>query len=155
MAFGLEWPLIVELLAMGACMGFLAGLLGVGGGMLLVPFMTFLLTTKGFPADIIVKMAVATSLATICFTSISSVRAHQARGAVRWDIVRTLAPGIVLGSMAGAQLAKAMPSRLLALLFALFVGFSATQMLLDKRPRPSRQLPGTPGMLAAGAIASK
>lgn len=151
MAFGLEWPLIVELLVLGACMGFLAGLLGVGGGMLLVPFMTFLLTVKGFPAEHLVKMAVATSLATICFTSISSVRAHQARGAVRWDIVRTLAPGIVLGSMAGAQLAKAMPSRLLALLFALFVGFSATQMLLDKRPKPSRQLPGTPGMLGAGA----
>lgn len=151
MAFGLEWPLIVELLAMGSCMGFLAGLLGVGGGMLLVPFMTYLLTTKGFPADIIVKMAVATSLTTICFTSISSVRAHHARGAVRWDIVRTLAPGIVVGSMAGAQLAKAMPSRWLALLFALFVGFSATQMLIDKRPRPSRQLPGTAGMLSAGA----
>lgn len=150
MAFGLEWALIVELLVLGACMGFLAGLLGVGGGMLLVPFMTFLLTLKGFPAPYIVKMAVATSLATICFTSISSVRAHHARGAVRWDIVRLLAPGIVVGSMAGAQLAKAMPSNVLALFFALFVGFSATQMLIDKRPKPSRQLPGTAGMLGAG-----
>jgi uncharacterized protein len=152
MAFGLEWPLIVQLLVLGACMGFLAGLLGVGGGMLIVPFMTFLLTAKAFPPEIVVKMAVATSLATICFTSLSSVRAHHARGAVRWDIVRTLAPGIVLGSIAGAQLAKAMPSRLLALLFALFVGYSATQMLRDKRPKPSRQLPGTPGMLGAGGL---
>jgi uncharacterized membrane protein YfcA len=150
MAFGLEWQLIVELLVLGSCMGFLAGLLGVGGGMLLVPFMTILLTNKGFPPEHIVKMAVATSLATICFTSVSSVRAHQARGSVRWDIALLLTPGIVIGSMLGAQVAKALPSRVLALFFALFVGFSATQILIDKKPRPSRHLPKVPGMLAAG-----
>lgn len=152
MAFGLEWQLIVELSVLGACTGFLAGLLGVGGGMLMVPFMTLLLTVKHFPPEHIVKMAVATSLATICFTSISSVRSHQARGAVRWDIVKVLAPGIVLGSLLGAQLAKALPSRVLAMLFALFVSFSATQMLRDKKPRPSRQLPQSAGMFMAGGL---
>ena len=152
MAFGLEWQLVIELLVLGCFTGFLAGLLGVGGGMMLVPFMTLLLTVKAFPPQHIVKMAVATSLATICFTSIASVRAHHARGAVRWDIVKLLAPGIVLGSLLGAQLARALPSSVLALFFALFVGFSATQMLLDKKPRPSRQLPRPPGMLAAGGL---
>jgi uncharacterized membrane protein YfcA len=150
--FGLEWRLIAELLLLGCFTGFLAGLLGIGGGMLMVPFMTLLLALKGFPHVYIIKMAVATSLATICFTSISSVRAHHGRGAVRWDIVRLLAPGIVIGSLLGAQIAKALPSNVLALLFAAFVSFSATQMFIDKRPKPTRQLPQAGGMLGAGGV---
>ncbi len=152
MIFGLEWQLIAELLVLGACTGFLAGLLGIGGGMLMVPFMTLLLGLKGFPNDYTVKIAVATSLATICFTSISSVRAHHQRGAVRWDIARVLAPGIVIGSLLGAQIAKALPASWLALVFAVFVGFSATQMFLDKKPAPTRQLPKAPGMFGAGGV---
>lgn len=152
MIAGLEWQLVAELLVIGAAVGFLAGLLGIGGGMLLVPFMTFLLTQKGFPPEHLIKIAVATSLATICFTSVSSVRAHQGRGAVRWDIVRLLAPGIVIGSMGGAQIARYLPSQALALFFAAFVGFSATQMLLDRKPQATRQLPGTGGMLLAGGM---
>ena len=80
--------LIVELALLGIATGFLAGLLGIGGGMLMVPFITIILSAKGFPADYAVKMAVATSLATICFTSLSSVRAHHRRGAVLWPVVR-------------------------------------------------------------------
>ena len=150
MTLGLEWQLILELLLLGAVAGFLAGLLGVGGGMLMVPFMTFVLTSKGMPSQYVLKMAIATSLATICFTSISSVRTHHQRGAVRWDVVLLLAPGIIAGSLIGAQLAKALPTRILALLFAAFVGFSATQMLIDRKPKPSRLLPGRAGTLAAG-----
>ena len=78
-----------------------AGLLGIGGGMLLVPFLTFLFTIKGVPGERVVHMAVATSLATIMFTSISSVRAHHQRGAVSWHIVKVLAPGILIGSWIG------------------------------------------------------
>ncbi len=150
MTGGLGAQVVAELLLLGSVTGFLAGLLGIGGGMLLVPFLTLLLTSKGMPAEHVVKMAIATSLATICFTSIASVRAHHARGAVLWPVARLLAPGIVIGSLLGAQVAKALPSQALALLFALFVSFSATQMLIDRKPKPSRQLPGTPGMLAAG-----
>ena len=150
MTGGLGWQLVAELLILGSFTGFLAGLLGIGGGMLLVPFMTLLLSTRGMPAQYLVKIAIATSLATICFTSVASVRAHHQRGAVLWPVARLLAPGIVVGSLLGAQLAKALPSQALAILFALFVGFSATQMLIDKKPKPSRQLPGTGGMLAAG-----
>jgi len=151
-SLGLEWTLIAELLLLGCFTGFLAGLLGIGGGMLMVPFMTLLLTLKGFPNAYIVKMAVATSLATICFTSVSSVRAHHGRGAVRWDIVKLLAPGIVIGALLGAQIAKALPSNVLALFFAAFVSFSATQMFLDKKPKPTRQLPRSGGMLGAGGV---
>lgn len=144
--------LIVELLVLGTCTGFLAGLLGIGGGMLMVPFMTFILNTKGFPPEYTVKMAVATSLATICFTSLSSVRAHHQRGAVLWPVALALAPGIVLGSLFGARIAVAMPGKALTVLFALFVGFSATQMFLDRKPKPTRTLPGTPGMAGVGAL---
>ena len=99
----LDLTLVAELLALGTCTGFLAGLLGIGGGMLMVPFMTLILSARGVDAALAVKMAIATSMATILFTSVSSVRAHHKRGAVRWDIVRTLAPGIVLGGLvAGA-----------------------------------------------------
>ena len=95
----LEPLLIVELALLGIGTGFLAGLLGIGGGMLMVPFITLIMSARGVGPDLAVKMAIATSMATIIFTSISSVRAHHKRGAVRWDIVKRLAPGIVLGSL--------------------------------------------------------
>lgn len=152
MSYDLGWQLILELLMLGCISGFLAGLLGVGGGMMLVPFMTLLLSFKQMPPPHVIKMAVATSLATICFTSISSVRAHQRRGAVRWDIVKLLAPGIILGSLIGAQIAKALPSRALALFFAAFVSYSATQMFRNRKPRPTRQLPDGIGMFGTGGV---
>ena len=148
----LEPLLILELALLGLGTGFLAGLLGIGGGMLMVPFLTFILSAKGFPQDYVVKMAVATSLATICFTSLSSVRAHHRRGAVLWHVAKLLAPGIVLGSLLGAQIAVALPGKVLSVLFALFVGFSATQMFLDRKPKPSRTLPGSAGMLGVGGL---
>ena len=144
--------LIAQLLCIGLVTGFLAGLLGIGGGMLMVPFMTFILTNKGFPEAHIVKMAVATSLATICFTSLSSVRAHHKRGAVQWPVALSLAPGIILGSLAGAHVAVALPAKVLTVLFAVFVTFSATQMFLNRKPKPTRVLPGTLGMLGVGAV---
>ena len=88
----LEPALIIELITLGLATGFLAGLLGVGGGMIMVPFLSFIMSTRGASPDLSVKMAIATSMATIIFTSISSVRAHHKRGAVRWDIVKGLAP---------------------------------------------------------------
>jgi uncharacterized protein len=148
----LDPTLVVELLTLGVCTGFLAGLLGIGGGMLMVPFMTFILTSKGFPAEHVVKMAVATSLATICFTSISSVWAHHKRGVVLWPVALTLAPGILLGSALGAQLAVALPGKVLSVLFAVFVAFSATQMFLNRKPKPSRVLPGKLGMFSVGGL---
>jgi uncharacterized membrane protein YfcA len=148
----LEPLLILELALLGTCTGFLAGLLGIGGGMLMVPFLTFILSSKGFPQDYTVKMAVATSLATICFTSLSSVRAHHQRGAVLWNVARLLAPGILVGSLFGAQIAVSLPGKVLSVLFALFVGFSATQMFLDRKPKPTRTLPKGPGMFAMGGL---
>lgn len=148
----MDWSLILVLLLMGAFGGFAAGLLGIGGGMVLVPFITMIFTAKHFPPEVVVHMAIATSLATIMFTSMSSVRAHHAHGAVRWDIVKLLAPGILLGSWLGPWLGKQMNSSALALFFGVFVAFSATQMLLGKKPAGSRELPGAPGLFAAGGV---
>jgi uncharacterized membrane protein YfcA len=148
----MDITLILTLLAMGAAGGFAAGLLGIGGGMVLVPFITMIFTSRGFPPELVVHMAIATSLATILFTSISSVRAHHKHGAVKWRIVALLAPGIVIGSWIGPWIAKQMNASALALVFAVFIAFSATQMLAGKKPAASRELPGTGGMFAAGGV---
>ncbi len=142
--------LIIALLVLGAAVGFAAGLLGIGGGMVLVPFMAIILSTQGFTEEYIVHVAIATSLATIMFTSLSSVRAHHQRGAVLWPVVKLLAPGILLGSWIGPWIGAHMNSSALAGFFAAFVAMSATQMLIDKKPAASRELPPAPGMFAAG-----
>lgn len=152
-SLGLGPALIAELLALGIAAGFLAGLLGIGGGMLLVPFLTLILSLRGVDPALAVKMAVATSMATILFTSLSSVRAHHRLGAVRWDLVRRLAPGIVLGGLlGGGGLFAVLKGQGLALIFAGFVGFSALQMLRDHKPSAARQLPGPGGLTAVGAL---
>ena len=149
----LEPSLILELAALGLCTGFLAGLLGVGGGMMIGPFMTLILSHRGISADLSVKMAIATSMATIIFTSISSVRAHHQRGAVRWDIVRGLAPGIAIGgAIASMGIFAILKGSTLALIFAAFIGFSATQFILDKKPKPGREMPKTSGQWLAGGV---
>lgn len=143
--------LILELLALGLCTGVLAGLLGIGGGTIIVPVMTLIMSARGLPADLAVKIAIATSMGTILFTSLASVHAHHRRGAVRWDIVARLAPGILLGAL-GASLGafSILKGTWLALFFAGFITLSATQMLLNRQPAKHRSLPGTTGQLAAG-----
>lgn len=152
----MDLTLILLLLVLGVVTGFLAGLLGIGGGMVMVPFLVMILTANDFPHDQIIKVAIATSLATIIFTSLSSVRAHHRRGAVRWDIVKALAPGIVLGTLLGAQAVGALPARLIAAFFAVFIGATAYKMLRRRKAaapgtKPA-QLPSTPGLAAAGGI---
>jgi hypothetical protein len=149
----LEPTLIAELALLGLCTGFMAGLLGIGGGMLLGPFLTLILSHRGVNADLSVKMAIATSMATIVFTSVSSVRAHHLRGAVRWDILKSLAPGIMLGgALASVGMFSILKGTWLAVFFGVFVSFSATQMLLDKKPPAQREFPGPMGQLAAGSV---
>ena len=148
-----ELSLILALCALGLSSGFLAGLLGIGGGMIMVPFISAILSSRGVAPELAIKMAIATSMATIVFTSVSSVRAHHQRGAIRWELVRGLAPGIVLGAaIASVGVFSFLKGSALALFFALFVGFSATQMFLDKKPAPSRAVPGTAGLIGAGSV---
>lgn len=145
--------LYLELAVLGLCSGFLAGLLGIGGGMVLVPFLTYFLSQQGLGPDLAVKMAIATAMATIVFTSISSLRAHHGRGAVRWDIVRSLAPGILTGGLlASLGVFALLRGKYLALFFGLFIGLTALRMLgsSSSQPKASRNLPGPAGLFGAG-----
>jgi len=147
----LDAVLVAELLALGMVAGFLAGLLGVGGGMMMVPVLTWMLTSRGVPSGPAVKMAIATSMATIIFTSLSSVRAHHRLGAVRWDIALRMAAGIVPGALlASVGVFAALQGQALALLFSTFICYTALQMLLDRKPRPERQMPGPLGTAGVG-----
>lgn len=146
----MDWQLIPVFVAIGCAVGFLAGLLGIGGAMTMIPLLTVIFAHQNFPPNHVVHMAVATSLATIVFTSISSSRAHASRGAVLWRVVLGLTPGILLGSLVGPQIVAGMSSALLATIFALFAGTSAAQMLLHSKPKATRELPGRAGLLGVG-----
>lgn len=146
----MEWD--VAYLLLGATTGFLAGLFGVGGGTILVPALLFLFDAQHFPPEHVMHLALGTSMATILFTSIASTFKHHQHNAVNWRVVRELTPGILLGAALGALLASSIPTRGLGLFFALFVYFAAAQILLNKQPRPSRQLPNMAGMSITGTF---
>jgi uncharacterized membrane protein YfcA len=139
-------------LAAGAGAGLLAGLLGVGGGLVIVPILVFIFTANGFPPEHVLHLALGTSLATIIITSISSARAHHAHGAVNWDVLRRIAPGVAAGCLAGAWLAGQLDARPLKILFVVFEFYVGTQILLQIAPHPARKLPGNIGMTAMGVV---
>jgi len=137
--------------AIGVAVGFLAGLFGIGGGMVMVPMLVFVFSAKGFPAEHLMHLSLATSMATIVFTSLSSVRAHDRRGAVDWSVVRGMAPGIVAGALAATLVAGFVPARPLAMFFTAFMFYAATRMFIEVKPQTSRQLPGAAGLFGVGA----
>ena len=137
-------------LALGACAGTLAGLFGIGGGLVIVPVLIFSFGLQGFSDDIAAHLAVGTSLATIVFTSVSSIRSHHSHNAVRWDIFRSMAVGIAIGAALGAVTASLLPGPALELIIGVFVILVAFKMLLEVNPRPGRTVPGALGLGAAG-----
>lgn len=145
-------PTLLLYLALGAFAGLMAGLLGVGGGLIIVPVLAGIFQHQQMSAAVIMHLAIGTSLATIVVTSVSSVRAHHQRGAVLWPVVWRLTPGIVIGAWLGAVVADALPSAVLSKIFAVFVLVVAAQMAFGAKPAPHRELPGAPGMLATGGV---
>lgn len=139
-------------IGLGVIAGLLAGLLGVGGGIVIVPMLTFTFALQGFPAEHIQHLALGTSLATIIVTSIASLRAHHARGAVEWQIVRNITPGILLGTFTGSWFAATLSGNFLRIFFILFTFFVAWQMLSNRLPKASRQIPEFFGLFGTGAI---
>lgn len=137
-------------LALGAFAGFFAGLLGVGGGAIMVPILTSIFLAEGFPKSEVVHLALGTSMAAIIFTSISSLRAHHAHGAVLWKVVRGMTPGILFGTFGATFVAALLPTRPLTIFFACFISYVAVQMLLNIKPKPHRDLPGALGLGAVG-----
>ena len=145
----MEWA---AYLGIGALVGFAAGLLGIGGGVVMVPLLVLVFRQLGMPAEHVVHIALGTALAAMVFTSASSMRAHHAHGAVDWQIARAMSPGMLAGSFAAALVAGLIPTRPLAIGFTVLAFYAATQILLDLRPPGSRELPGAAGLFGAGAF---
>lgn len=139
-------------LALGAVAGTLAGLLGVGGGLVIVPALAWVFARSGFDQAILMHLAIGTSLATIVLTSVSSVRAHHRHGAVEWPIFTRLTPGIVFGAAFGAWIVDVLPTTTLKVIFGLFALAVAVQMGFGRPPAPHRGLPGPGGLGMAGGV---
>ena len=147
----LLWPLAY--IALGLFTGLSAGLLGIGGGMVMVPTLTLFFTAQStFPPGESLHLALATSMATIVFTSFSSLRAHHQHGAVLWDVVLRITPGILLGTFLGSLLAARISAKPLAIFFAFVVSLVALQMLFEIKPKAARELPGALGVICTGVV---
>lgn len=136
----------------GAVAGILAGLLGVGGGAVIVPMLVYCFSLQHVPYEQIMHLALGTSLASIMFTSVSSFMAHHRRGAVRWTIVRRITLGILVGTFVGSCVAARMSTVFLSAFFLVFLFYVAFEMILDRKPKASRQLPGRLGMFGVGNV---
>ena len=147
----LEPQWILSFLLLGSFVGFMAGLFGIGGGGIMVPVLTTLFIFQGVPIEKVVHLALGTSMASIIVTSLSSMRAHYAKDAILWPIVKVMALGIILGTFIATFVVVNIPSIYLALFFSLFMAYVSIQMFLDKKPKPSRTLAGNGGLLLAGS----
>jgi uncharacterized protein len=145
-----EWWLAYILVGMFS--GFIAGLLGIGGGVVIVSVLTMMFDAQGVAHQHILHMALGTSMATIIFTATASVRAHHAHGAVFWPVVRTALPGVLIGTLLGTQLASLASTYALSLFFGLFMLCIAAQMAFSMHAKPGRTLPGRAGIVTAGGV---
>ncbi|MGB9148913.1 MAG: sulfite exporter TauE/SafE family protein [Burkholderiales bacterium] len=143
------WLLVY--LGVGSLVGFLAGLFGVGGGAMSVPLFVMMFRAQNFPKEHLVHVALGTSLTAIIFTSMSSLRAHHQHGAVNWTIVKHMAPGLLLGTFLGSQVAALMPTRMLTIVFVVFIYYLSVNMFTQKKAISARTLPGALGTAAVGA----
>ncbi len=137
---------------LGVIAGVIAGLLGVGGGIVIVPVLVFTFTKLGMADQVLTHMAVGTSLATIIVTSLGSVYQHHKNRAVRWDILRWFCIGLMLGAWGGAKIADAIYGRMLQIGFGVFAILISAQMILSWVPKGSGRLPGKAGLLGAGGL---
>ena len=137
-------------LATGLFTGLLSGLLGIGGGLIIVPILSFIFARLGFAPQFIMQIALGTSLAVIILTSIASSRAHHSHQNVDWDVVKKVALGIMLGTFLGSLVAAKFDTNLLKALFIIYVFVAASRILLEYAPNPPRILPPRPGLNLVG-----
>lgn len=144
---------LLVLLVAGGFAGLVAGLLGVGGGIVLVPVLLFVFEQQAVDRSIVMHMALGTSLATIVVTSLSSIVAHQRKGAIVWPVVKRMTPGILVGALAGAGVADLLDSDTLKRMFAPFLVIVAYQLASKRTVDSSRELPGALGLTGvAGGV---
>lgn len=142
---------IAVYLIVGGVAGVLAGLLGIGGGLVIVPMLVSVFTHQNVSHEVIIHMALGTSLASILFTSVSSMRSHHKRNAVVWPVVFRITPGILVGTLTGTWVASMLSTNFLKCFFGIFLYYVATQMLIGIKPNPTRDIPGSKGIFAAGS----
>lgn len=138
-------------LVLGAIAGLLAGLFGIGGGLIIVPVLVFSFAYQGISPDVLTHMAVGTSLATIVFTSLSSVKTHHEKGGVRWELFKPMTVGIVLGAALGVYTAAELSGPVLQKVIGVFAIVMAAQMGFGLKPKPTREIPGNKGLMGVGA----
>lgn len=143
---------VLILVGMGAFAGMLAGLLGVGGGVIFVPALVLYFENQGIDTAVLMHLAIGTSLACITFTSISSIRSHHKHGAIRWPVFRSITPGILIGGLLGAVIARLIPGDELRVIFGIFLLLVALQVIVNKTAEARRGLPGRVGMTVAGVV---
>ena len=149
----MDWLVdMVFLLLIGLSAGVLAGLLGIGGGLVIVPALSWLLVNNGAPLETALPIAVATSLGTMLMTSASAIWFHDRRDGVDWICVGRLAPSVALGALAGGWLAARLPGEQLAVVFAVLAGTIGLRMLLLNRPANPAITPFPRGWWAAGPL---
>ena len=144
----IQW--IIVFLALGAVVGFMAGLLGIGGGGIMVPALTSIFLAMGVTSEQVVHLALGTSLASIVTTSFASLRAHHQNQGVIWHIVQKMSLGIILGTFLATFFAAHLNSLALAIFFASYMAVVAVQIILDKKPKPSRKTVGKFGLFSTG-----
>ncbi|MCJ2165825.1 MULTISPECIES: sulfite exporter TauE/SafE family protein [unclassified Pseudodesulfovibrio] len=137
-------------IVLGAFAGILAGLLGIGGGLVIVPMLNITFELQSFPVQHIQHIALGTSMATIIFTSLSSMRAHHKRGAINYAVFWRLTPGIITGTFLGAWVASLLSTMFLKVFFGLFLYYVASKMLMKSKAKSTRELPGYLGIFGAG-----
>lgn len=148
MAIDAAW--LAGYVLVGAVVGFLAGLLGMGGGMTLVPILSAMFMAQHLAPDNVVHLALGTAMASIVFTSAASVREHMRQGGVDFGVVRRMMPSMVLGSLSASAASGLIAQRHLALAFAVIVYGGAAQTLVNRKPAAARALPGTLPLAAVG-----
>ncbi len=139
-------------LLLGTVAGFVGGLFGLGGGVVIVPLLIWSFSAQGFDPEVLTHMAIGTSLATIIVTSVSAAWVHHKRKTVLWPVFLRLAPGIALGAVIGGLLAVQLSGQLLQIAFGLLMTVLAVQIGFGIKPSPHRELPGTVGMVSMGSL---
>lgn len=143
--------LIIYLLALGLVVGFMAGLLGIGGGGIMVPILSIIFIHKGINVDKAIPLALGTAMTSIVITSFSSMRAHKSRNNIVWSAFKPMAPGVILGVLTGTFIVSLMNSLALSIFFSIFMAYVSIQLFLDKKPKPTRRLLPKPWLFGAGS----
>lgn len=147
------WLVVFSIcLVLGAVIGFMAGLLGIGGGLIAVPALLHILPSVGIPAEHLPHVAIATSLAAIILTSLSSARAHNKRENIPWELFRSMLPGFVLGAICSGFISELIEASFLQQIFAVFVILMAIQMAFPFRPNSNSSMPSTVSLFFAAVI---